>query len=81
MTSAFNFAVSANPSRPSLNHPVLDALPKLPQCVPNVWLGTVGLDPNPYTGSPQGIPYRVPFPQAMPAQETTPTRGIPSSLC
>ncbi len=81
MTSTFNFAVPPNPSRPNLSHPVLDALPKLPQCVPNVYLGTIGLDPNPYTGSPQGIPYRVPFPQTMPTQETTPARGIPSGLC
>ncbi|MFV3543570.1 phospholipase, partial [Mycobacterium tuberculosis] len=27
------------------------------------------------------IPYRVPFPQSMPTQETAPTRGIPSGLC
>ncbi|GJO52245.1 phospholipase C 4 [Mycobacterium marinum] len=81
MTSAFNFAVPPNPSRPNLSHPGLAALPKLPQCIPNVWLGTVGVNPNPYTGSPQGIPYRVPFPQSLPSQETTPARGIPSGPC
>jgi phospholipase C len=81
MTSAFNFAVPRNPSPPNLNHPALSALPKLPQCVPNVWLGTVGLNPNPLTGVPEAIPYRVPYPQAMPTQEATPARGIPSGAC
>lgn len=31
--------------------------------------------------SSRGIPYRVPDPQIMPTQETTPTRGIPSGPC
>jgi phospholipase C len=53
LTSAFNFAVPPNPTAPNLNHPALDALPKLPQCVSNVLLGTVGLNPSPYTGVPQ----------------------------
>ncbi|QUR69812.1 phospholipase [Mycobacterium spongiae] len=81
LTSTFNFASPPNPSRPNLGRPALDGIQRLPQCVPNMWLGTVGLDPNPYTGSPQGIPYRVPFPQVMPTQETTPTRGTPSGPC
>ncbi|ORW06700.1 phospholipase [Mycobacterium lacus] len=71
MTSAFNFAVRANPSPPNLNHPVVGELSKLPQCVPNVVLGSAHY----------GIPYRVPYPQTMPTQETAPTRGIPSGLC
>ncbi|SON62098.1 Phospholipase C 1 [Mycobacterium simulans] len=82
MTSTFNFAVPPNPSRPDLGHPLLDAVPKLPQCVPNVYLGTIGLNPNPVTGEiAEAIPYRVPFPQTMPSQETTPARGVPSGLC
>ncbi|GAB7142897.1 phospholipase C [Mycobacterium riyadhense] len=72
MTSAFNFAVPPNPSRPNLDHPVLSAIPKLPQCVPNAVLGST---------LKTSIPYRVPFPQAMPTQETQPVRGIPSGLC
>lgn len=72
MTSTFNFAVPPNPSKPHLDHPRLAALPKLPQCVPNAVLGTT---------TKTSIPYRVPFPQSMPTQETQPTRGIPSGLC
>ncbi|WP_286037084.1 alkaline phosphatase family protein, partial [Mycobacterium tuberculosis] len=72
MTSTFNFAAPPNPSKPNLDHPRLNALPKLPQCVPNAVLGTV---------TKTAIPYRVPFPQSMPTQETAPTRGIPSGLC
>jgi phospholipase C len=53
LTSAFNCAVPPNPTAPDLNRPALDALPKLPQCVPNVLLGTVGRNPSPYTGVPQ----------------------------
>ncbi|MGA7053045.1 MAG: phospholipase C [Mycobacterium sp.] len=72
MTSAFNFAAPPNPSRPNLEHPAVAALPKLPQCVPNVVLGsTVNTS----------IPYRVPYPQTMPTQETEPARGTPSGLC
>lgn len=74
MTSAFNFAVPPNPSKPNLDHPLLAALPKLPQCVPNGLLGSLG-------GAEVGVPYRVPYPQAMPTQETSPSRGIPSGLC
>ena len=70
MTSAFNFAVPPNPSPPNLDHP-LRQLSKLTQCVPNVAIGTFG----------DGIPYRVPYPQTMPVQETTPTRGVPSGIC
>jgi phospholipase C len=72
MTTAFNFAVPPNPSRPSLDHPVLAALPKLPQCVPNAVLGST---------VKTSIPYRVPYPQSMPTQETAPLRGTPSGIC
>ncbi len=75
-----HLAVPPYPSRPSLSHPGLAALPKLPRCIPNVWLDTVGVNPNPYTGSPQGIPYRVPFPQSLPSQETPPPAGSPAGL-
>jgi phospholipase C len=71
MTSAFNFAATPDLSRPNLDHPGLETVQKLPQCIPNVALGTVDL----------GIPYRVPYPQAMPIQETSPTRAVPSGLC
>ena len=71
MTSAFNFAAPPNSSPPKLDHPALATAAKLPQCVPNVALGTLQY----------GIPYRVPYPQAMPTQETSPTRGIPSGTC
>ncbi|BBX97123.1 phospholipase [Mycobacterium lacus] len=74
MTSAFNFAVPPKASRPNLSHPLLAAVPKLPQCIPNVVLGTTD-------GALPSLPYRVPFPQSMPTQETGPTRGIPSGLC
>ena len=71
MTTAFNFAAPPNPSKPKLDHPLVGLAAKVPQCIPNVALGTANL----------GIPYRVPFPQAMPTQETSPTRGIPSGPC
>jgi phospholipase C len=71
MTSTFNFASPPDPSLPKLDHPSLETVAKIPQCVPNVALGTVNL----------GIPYRVPYPQAMPSQETTPARGTPSGRC
>jgi phospholipase C len=74
MTTTFNFAVAPNPSKPNLDHPVLAAIPKYPQCVPNVVLGSLG-------GAAIGVPYRVPYPQVMPTQETSPTRGTPSGLC
>ncbi|MET2801091.1 phospholipase, partial [Mycobacterium tuberculosis] len=74
MTSAFNFAAPPNSTRPNLSHPLLGALPKLPQCIPNVVLGTTD-------GALPSIPYRVPYPQVMPTQETTPVRGTPSGLC
>lgn len=41
MTSTFNFAVPPNSSRPNLSHPAINAVQKLPQCVPNYVLGTV----------------------------------------
>ncbi len=68
------FATPPNPSRPNLSHPLLAAVPKLPQCIPNVVLGTSD-------GTCPAIPYRVPYPQSMPGQESTPVRGIPSGLC
>jgi phospholipase C len=71
MTSAFNFAVPPNPSPPNLDHPSLNMVSKYPQCIPNVALGTFQY----------GVPYRVPYPQTMPTQETSPGRGIPSGLC
>lgn len=74
MTSTFNFASPPNSAKPNLSHPLLAAVPKLPQCVPNVVLGTTD-------GALPAIPYRVPFPQAMPTQETAPARGTPSGLC
>jgi phospholipase C len=74
MTSTFNFASPPNPGKPNLNHPLLAAVPKLPQCIPNVVLGTTdGVLPS--------IPYRVPYPQLMPTQESTPVRAVPSGLC
>jgi phospholipase C len=72
MTSAFNFAVPPNPSRPNLDHPVLASIPKFPQCIPNVILGST---------VKASIPYKVPYPQTMPIQETAPVRGTPSGLC
>lgn len=71
MTSTFNFAVPPNSSWPNLDYPGLHALSTVPQCVPNAALGTIN----------RGIPYRVPDPQIIPTQETTPTRGIPSGPC
>jgi phospholipase C len=68
MTSAFNFAATPDSSRPDLGNPVLRALPGLPLCAPNAALGTVNM----------GLPYQVPYPQTMPVQETTPSRGTPS---
>jgi phospholipase C len=68
MTSAFNFAVPADPSRPDWGNPVLRALPRLPLCAPNAALGTVNF----------GVPYRVPFPQTMPTQEVGRPRPAPS---
>jgi len=72
MTSTFNFASPPNPAKPNLDHPRLKTLPKLPQCVPNAILGTT---------TKTSIPYRVPYPQIMPNQETAPARGKPSGLC
>ena len=71
MTSAFNFAAPPDLSRPNLDHPALETVQKLPQCIPNVALGTVDL----------GIPYPVPYPQAMHTQETSPTRAVASGMC
>ena len=72
MTSAFNFAVPPDPSAPYLQHPALAAIPKLTQCFPNLVLGTAVA---------AAVPYRVPYPQAMPTQETGPARPKPSGLC
>ncbi|ETZ96627.1 phospholipase C 2 domain protein [Mycobacterium kansasii 824] len=70
MTSAFNFAAPPDPSRPNLDHPARQ-LPKVANCVPNVVLGFLN----------EGLPYRVPYPQTMPVQESGPVRGIPSGIC
>ncbi len=72
MTSAFNFGVAPNLTKPNLDHPRLRALQTFAQCVPNVVLGSTIKD---------SIPYRVPYPQVMPTQETSPARGTPSGLC
>ncbi|MGH3551990.1 MAG: phospholipase C, partial [Mycobacterium sp.] len=61
MTKAFDFS-SSDPSRPGLDTPLLHSLPKLAQCVPNVITGTLDI----------GDPYSVPYPQAMPVQESGP---------
>jgi len=61
MTNAFDFN-TFDPSRPPLGNPVLQALPKLPQCVPNVITGFFDA----------GKPYPVPYPQTMPVQESGP---------
>ncbi|MBV9639704.1 MAG: phospholipase C [Mycobacteriaceae bacterium] len=68
MTSAFNFAANPDSSHPDWGAPLLRALPGLPLCLPNAVLGTANL----------GIPDPVPYPQTMPVQETTPSRGTPS---
>ncbi|HET9877531.1 MAG TPA: alkaline phosphatase family protein [Mycobacterium sp.] len=62
MTNSFDFA-TFDPSRPNLGTPFLPALPKLPQCIPNVLTGTL---------FNSGNPYPVPFPQSMPVQEAAP---------
>ncbi len=72
MTSTFNFTTAPNSSSFNMDHPKLNMITKYPQCIPNVVLGT---------GTGKGIPYRVPYPQSMPKQEPTPTRGKPSGLC
>jgi phospholipase C len=72
MTSAFNFAIPPDPSRPNLEHPALAAFPKLTQCFPNLVLGTAAA---------AGVPYRVPCLQAMPTQESGPARPKPSGIC
>jgi phospholipase C len=74
MTSTFNFAVPPNSTSPNLGHPNIAALKTLPQCFPNGALGSLG-------GAALGIPYRVPYPQVMPTQETSPSRGTPSGPC
>jgi phospholipase C len=61
MTQAFDFA-KFNPNRPQLGTPVLQAIPKLPQCVPNVVTGSLN----------HGNAYPVPYPQTMPVQEPGP---------
>lgn len=61
MTKAFDFS-TLDPSRPGLDTPLLHSLPKLAQCVPNVITGTLDI----------GDPYSVPYPQAMPVQESGP---------
>ena len=61
MTRAFDFN-SYDPNRPQLGTPLLDALPKLPQCFPNVVTGFFDA----------ANPYPVPYPQTMPVQEASP---------
>ena len=61
MIKAFDFN-TFDPSRPPLGMPLLQALPKLPQCVPNVITGFFDA----------GNPYPVPYPQTMPVQESGP---------
>jgi phospholipase C len=61
MTNAFNFS-TFDPRWPHLGTPFLKALPKLPQCVPNVVTGFFNA----------GKPYPVPYPQTMPVQESGP---------
>ncbi|KCT67292.1 phospholipase C3 PlcC [Mycobacterium tuberculosis XTB13-135] len=46
-------------------------LPKVAKCVPNVVLGFLN----------EGLPYRVPYPQTTPVQESGPARPIPSGIC
>ena len=58
LTSAFNFTAPPNPTRPDLGQPVLRMLPKLPQCVPNAFLGNLQL----------GVPYPVPSRRRCPAR-------------
>ncbi|RDZ79728.1 hypothetical protein C3R21_13080, partial [Mycobacterium tuberculosis] len=52
------------------SHPVRQ-LPKVAKCVPNVVLGFLN----------EGLPYRVPYPQTTPVQESGPARPIPSGIC
>jgi phospholipase C len=61
MTNAFNFN-GFDPFPPLLGTPFLKALPKLPQCVPNVVTGFFD----------RANPFPVPFPQSMPVQESGP---------
>ncbi len=71
MTSTFNFAAPPNPSKPNLDHPRLNALPKLPQCVPNAVLGTV---------TKTAIPIGCHSHSRCPPRNRTHS-GIPSGLC
>ncbi|WP_197717904.1 phospholipase C [Mycobacterium basiliense] len=72
MTSTFNFVAAPNPSQPNVNQSKR-VLPQLAQCGLGVAAVTGIFALNP--------PYRVPYPQAMPTQEATPSRGIPSGPC
>ncbi|MFV4314121.1 hypothetical protein ACNJRY_03495, partial [Mycobacterium tuberculosis] len=54
----------------AVHHPVRQ-LPKVAKCVPNVVLGFLN----------EGLPYRVPYPQTTPVQESGPARPIPSGIC
>ncbi|WP_099288732.1 phospholipase C [Mycobacterium persicum] len=72
MTSTFNFVVPPNPSPPNLDQSKR-VLPELAQC----GLGALAIA-GIYRLNP---PYRVPYPQIMPGQELTPTRGTPSGVC
>jgi phospholipase C len=61
MTNAFDFS-TFDPSRPSLGRPVLQVRSKLPQCGLNAITGSLDI----------GSAYPVPYPQAMPVQESGP---------
>ncbi len=69
MTNAFDFS-TFDPSSPNFGNPLLTALPKLPQCIPNIVTGTAGF----------GNPYPVPFPQSMPVQESGPPGSSPPAM-
>ncbi|BBX76198.1 hypothetical protein MSHI_41040 [Mycobacterium shinjukuense] len=64
-----NGELTPNLSRPNLDHPLLNAVRKSAAMRAHAVLGTM---------TKTAIPYRVPYPQTMPTQETTPTRGIPN---
>ncbi|OOK71957.1 phosphoesterase family protein [Mycobacterium kansasii] len=66
------FRGPAEPVETQSGSPAAEVSPQTAQCVPNAVLGTT---------TKTSIPYRVPFPQMMPTQETSPTRGIPSGVC
>jgi phospholipase C len=66
MTSAFNFVVPPDPSRPNLEHPALAALPKLTQCFPNLVFGN-------RRGGSSPVPGALPAGNAHPGIRTCPS--------